>query len=109
MTEALKEAIWLKGLLTEINILSGNVVVYSDSQSRIKLWKNPVLHDRTKHNDVKFHFIRDTVDKKLIDLETIPSEFNPDDMGTKCLPAKQFRPCMLALNIDTFDWTLVRF
>ncbi|KAL0409122.1 UNVERIFIED_CONTAM: Retrovirus-related Pol polyprotein from transposon TNT 1-94 [Sesamum radiatum] len=51
-TEALKEAIWLKGLLDEIGFLKHKVTVFSDSQSSIQLCKNPVFHDRTKHIDV---------------------------------------------------------
>ncbi|KAL0451861.1 UNVERIFIED_CONTAM: Retrovirus-related Pol polyprotein from transposon TNT 1-94 [Sesamum latifolium] len=52
-TEALKEAIWLKGLLDEIGFLKHKITVFSDSQSSIQLCKNPVFHDRTKHIDVK--------------------------------------------------------
>lgn len=98
-TEALKEAIWLKGLIHEIGFLKDNVVVFSDSQSSIQLCKNPVFHDRTKHIDVKFHFIRDIVEKGIVNLEKIPSEFNPADMGTKCLPLEKFRSCLDTLNL----------
>ncbi|CAH9139773.1 unnamed protein product [Cuscuta epithymum] len=99
-TEAFKEAIWLRGLLHEINFLDKNVVIFSDSQSAIQLCKNPVFHDRTKHIDVKFHYIRDIVEKGIIKLEKIPSEFNPADMGTKCLPVEKFVSCQKILNFD---------
>ncbi|KAL0405967.1 UNVERIFIED_CONTAM: Retrovirus-related Pol polyprotein from transposon TNT 1-94 [Sesamum latifolium] len=80
-TEALKEAIWLKGLRDEIDFLKHKVTVFSDSQSSIQLCKNPVFHDRTKHIDVRYHFIRDIVSKGFINLEKIKSEENPADMG----------------------------
>ncbi|KAL7147678.1 hypothetical protein ABFS83_06G123400 [Erythranthe nasuta] len=70
-TETIKEAIWLKGLF----------------QSGIQLCKNP------------FHFICDVVEKGVIDLEKIPSEFNPADMGTKCLPSEKLCSCLKNLNI----------
>ncbi|KAK6121016.1 hypothetical protein DH2020_045235 [Rehmannia glutinosa] len=76
VTEAFKEALWLKGLISELDFLDGNVVIFSDSQSGIQLCKNPVFHDRTKHIDVRFHYIRDIVAKGLVNLEKIPSEFN---------------------------------
>ncbi|KAL0286483.1 UNVERIFIED_CONTAM: Retrovirus-related Pol polyprotein from transposon TNT 1-94 [Sesamum radiatum] len=79
-TEAFKEAIWLKGILTEIGFLKNNVSVFSDSQSSIQLCKNPVFHDRTKHIEVKHHFIRDIVNKGVINLEKLSSEENPADM-----------------------------
>ncbi|KAL0412930.1 UNVERIFIED_CONTAM: Retrovirus-related Pol polyprotein from transposon TNT 1-94 [Sesamum radiatum] len=70
-TEALKEAIWLKSLLDEIGFLKQRVTVFSDSQSSIQLCKNPVFHDRTKHIDVRYHFIRDIVGKDIINLVRI--------------------------------------
>ena len=59
VTDAFKEVIWLQGLLKEIHMLQGKVVVFSDSQSAIHLSKNPVYHERTKHVDVKYHYVRD--------------------------------------------------
>ena len=99
-TKAFKEAIWLRALLSEIGFLDKNVVVFSDSQSAIQLCKNPVFHDRTKHIDVRFHYIRDIVEKGIVKLEKIPSEFNPADMGTKCLPVEKFVSCQRLLNFD---------
>ncbi|KAL7145572.1 hypothetical protein ABFS83_07G093600 [Erythranthe nasuta] len=95
------QPIWLKGLLKEIGFLNGEVVVYSDSQSGIQLCKNPVFHERTKHIQIKYHFIRNIVDRGKIRLAKIPSEFNPADMGTKCLPIEKFRSCLKNLNFET--------
>ncbi|KAK4409459.1 Retrovirus-related Pol polyprotein from transposon TNT 1-94 [Sesamum angolense] len=85
ITEAFKEALWLEGLLKEIGFLKQKVTIFSDSQSRIQLCKNPVFHDRTKHIDVRYHFIRDIVENGTVNLEKIRSEENPADMGTKFL------------------------
>ncbi|KAL2230657.1 UNVERIFIED_CONTAM: Retrovirus-related Pol polyprotein from transposon TNT 1-94, partial [Sesamum indicum] len=89
-TEAFKEALWLSGLLNEIGFLKEKPVIFSDSQSAIQLCKNPVFHDRTKHINVRYHFIRDIVGKNEIKLEKISSDENPADMGTKCLPIEKF-------------------
>lgn len=105
ITEAFKEATWLKGLITEIGFLKDKTVVFSDSQSGIQLCKNPVFHDRTKHIDVRFHYLRDVVEKSLILLEKIPSQYNPADMGTKCLPVKNFQSCLKILKLDTGEDT----
>ena len=57
MTDAFKEAIWLQGILKEIHMLQEDTVVFLDSQSAIHLYKNQVYHERTKHVDVKYHFV----------------------------------------------------
>ena len=100
LTEAFKEAMWLKGLVSEIGFLKQDVVVFSDSQSAIHLCKNPVFHDRTKHINVRFHFIRDIVEKGIIKLAKVASQFNPADMGTKCLPVEKLSSCQRILNFD---------
>ncbi|XP_042041932.1 secreted RxLR effector protein 161-like [Salvia splendens] len=63
ITEAMKEAVWLKGVLSELNFEKTPPVVFSDSQFAIQLCKNHVFHDRTKHIDVRFHYIRDILEK----------------------------------------------
>ena len=100
-TEAAKEAIWLKGLLTELQVLRQDVILYSDSQSAIHLCKNPVFHERSKHIQVKYHFIRDMIAQDVFKLKKIPTEFNPSDMGTKILPLSKFNTCKSLLNIDS--------
>ena len=100
-TEAAKEAMWIKGLLMELKLMQQEVVVYSDSQSAIHLCKNPVFHERSKHIQVKYHFIRDMVAQKVFKLEKVPTELNPSDMGTKVLPVSKFNVCKNLLNIGT--------
>jgi ribonuclease HI len=58
VTEAGKELIWLKGLLTELGFIQKHNSLYSDSKSAIHLAKNYTFHSRTKHIDLCYHFIR---------------------------------------------------
>ncbi|KAM6553280.1 hypothetical protein CsatB_014042 [Cannabis sativa] len=102
-TEAIKEAIWLKGLMKELNLLKGVPTVYSDSQSCIFLCKNPMFHDRLKHIEIKYHFIRDKVTQGEIDIEKVPTEDNPADMGTKIVTLNKFTHCMNLLRIESGD------
>lgn len=77
--DAIKEVICLKGILSEISFLCGNVIFYSDNQSAIQICQSPAFHDRTKHIAVKFHYIRD-VERKQVFLEKIPTECNSADI-----------------------------
>ena len=56
-----------------------------DSQSAIALSKNPVLHDRSKHIDTRFHFIRDCVEDRRICLDYVSTQQQLTDVLTKSL------------------------
>lgn len=74
------------------------IVVHYDSQSIIYLAKNKnSYHKRTKNIDVKNRFIRDTIAKKRLILEKIPTTENPTDMLTKDLPLVKFTLCVRVL------------
>jgi hypothetical protein len=93
-TEGVKEAIWLRGLVNELGLTQGVLTVFCDSQSAIHLTKNNRYHDKTKHIDVKRHFIRDIVVVGEIIVEKIHTSENPADMLTKPLPNTKFRHCL---------------
>ena len=57
LTECIKEALWIQGLLNEIKLLDKRAVIFTDSQGAYHICRNPVYHDRTKHIDVKHNFI----------------------------------------------------
>ncbi|XP_060670663.1 secreted RxLR effector protein 161-like [Ziziphus jujuba] len=78
ITDAAKEAIWIKGLLSELNMLHKAVILYSDSQSAIHLSKNPVFHERSKHIQIKYHFMRDMVERKEVKLEKANVDLRED-------------------------------
>ncbi|KAH9649116.1 hypothetical protein KPL70_025868 [Citrus sinensis] len=56
-TKAVKEALWLQGLMRELGVKQKIVTVYCDSSSALHLCRNPAHHERTKHIDIKLHFI----------------------------------------------------
>ena len=94
LTEGFKEAQWLGGFVGELK--SGGCVpmVYGDSQSAIHLARNPnSFHRRTKHIDVKYHYIRDTIASGKVVLGKVHTSENPADMLTKPLPVAKFEHC----------------
>ncbi|CAL0327637.1 unnamed protein product [Lupinus luteus] len=93
-TEGVKEAIWLRGLVNELGLIQGVLTVFCDSQSAIHLTKNNRYHDKTKHIDIKRHFIRDIVAIGEIMVEKIHTSENPADILTKPLPNTKFQLCL---------------
>lgn len=57
ITEAIKEALWLKGILAQLGILQKSIKIHFDSSSAKYLSKNPTQHERTENINVKLHFI----------------------------------------------------
>ncbi|KAK3033802.1 hypothetical protein RJ639_034373 [Escallonia herrerae] len=70
-TEAVKETIWLKGLIDDLGLKQESSTVYCGSQSAIRLTKNKMFHEWTKHIDVWFHFIRDVVSHGTVMVDKI--------------------------------------
>ncbi|KAG8489021.1 hypothetical protein CXB51_017120 [Gossypium anomalum] len=94
ITEACKEAIWLKGLFGELNKDLQISTVFCDSQSVIFLTKDQMFHERTKHIDVRYHFVRDIIACGDIVVSKISNHENPTDMMTKSLPITKFEHCL---------------
>jgi len=84
--EAVKEAIWLRGLVSDLGLQQDETVVFCDSQSAIHLTKNQMYHERTKHIDVRYHFLREVVTQGGITAKKIGTTKNPADMLTKPVP-----------------------
>jgi hypothetical protein len=98
-TEAIMEAIWLKGLTEELGFKSEDITVYCDNQSAIHLMKNPMFHERSKNIDIKHHFIRDIVSSKQVQVKKISTHDNPADIFTKSVTRSKFLHCLNLLNI----------
>ena len=59
---ACREAMWLRKLLAGLfDEVFEMTVIHCDNQSYVKLWKNPMFHDRSKHIDMRYHYIREMV------------------------------------------------
>jgi hypothetical protein len=64
--------------------------LYSDNTAAIHLSKNPIVHSRAKHIEIKHHFIRDLVQKGTIDIQFIDTEHQWADIFTKPLTIERF-------------------
>ena len=75
LSDASKECMHLKGLLGSMDVeLEGPPVIFEDNQSAQKIAENPVQHDRTKHIDIRYHFVRELVEDKQIEIVYMRTE-----------------------------------
>jgi len=100
VSEACKEAIWLRGLYTELCGDESCPTIFCDSQSAICLTKNQMYHERTKHIDVRYHFIRDVVARGDLKVSKISTHDNPADMMTKPVLTNKFELCSDLVGIS---------
>ena len=84
------QLIWMRKVLTDYGIFQDTMVVYFDNSSAIDISKNPVQHSKTKHIEIRYHFIRDLVERKIMCLEYIPTERQNADIFTKPLDKSKF-------------------
>jgi hypothetical protein len=88
---ATQEVVWLRRLLSDLHIdISAPTELREDNQGAIDLSRNPKHHGRTKHIDVSFHFTRERIATKEIDVKYVPSTKNLADVMTKPLPRVPF-------------------
>ncbi len=91
-THVAKEAIWLQTFISEIN--GGTVrtlTVMGDNQGAIALAKDNKFHSRTKHIDLRYHFVREAVEQGKISMKYLPSSDNITDIFTKPLAKQQLQ------------------
>ena len=100
IAEAAKELVWLKNFMAELGIQQGDCVLHCDNQSAVHLAKNPVFHSRTKHIQMRYHFIRELINDGTLDLRKILGTKNPADMLTKVVTTDKLRLCITSTGLQ---------
>jgi hypothetical protein len=100
MTHAGKEAIFLQNLYGDVGIpIQLPLYLLVDNQSAIHIAENPIFHARTKHIEVRHHWIREKIEDELLEIEYIPTTDQVADIFTKALGAEKFLKFRDALGL----------
>ena len=108
-SEAAKEAIWLQRLLCQLRVdlsqpsASEPVTILGDNRGALALAKNPMYHARTKHVDIRYHFVREKVEEQLVRMEWIAGELNLADGLTKPLSKTKFESFRRMVGLRRID------
>ena len=96
---ATQQAIWLKRIIEDIGEKQEEaIIIFCDNKSAIA--KNPIYHSRTKHIDIKHHFIREAIEEGYVELKFCRSEEQLADIFTKALPRDKFQKLSEALGVQ---------
>jgi hypothetical protein len=83
------QLLWMKHQLENYQINANNIPIYCDNTAAICLSKNPFQHSRVKHIEINHHFIRDYVQKEILDIQFIDTEHQWADIFTKPLTVER--------------------
>lgn len=90
MSSCCAQILWMRSQLSDYGFSYNKVPMYCDNHSAIALCCNNVQHSRTKHIDIRHHFIREQVEKGIVELYFVRTEFQLADIFTKALPREHF-------------------
>lgn len=106
LSHATKEALWLQQLFEELKlneIASKPITICCDNKGALELSKNNVYHGRTKHIDIRHHFLRDAVENKNISLQQISTDEMLADIFTKPLGTDKFVKFCLSFGLENYQ------
>ena len=103
-TSAACEAVWLRRILQDLRQDTEDpTTIHCDNMSAIAMTRNPVFHSRTKHIEIRHHFIRELVEKQEIELQFCKTGEQLADIFTKALPTDKFLHFRRQLGVQDFS------
>ena len=100
LSVATQEAVWLRHLQEELGVTeTGATLIYEDNQGAISMAKNHVFHKRTKHVQIRYHFVREAVEQGTIILEYCRTDDMLADSFTKGLARDKFEKLRAGIGL----------
>ncbi|GJU72086.1 hypothetical protein Tco_1263491 [Tanacetum coccineum] len=84
------QVIWMRTQLLDYGFKYNRILMYCDSKSAIAISCNPVQHSKTKHIDIRYHFIKEHVERGTMEIYFVGTEYQLADLFTKALPKERF-------------------
>ena len=102
LSDATRQLVWIHSLLGELKLPVKSIPLCGDNQGAIFTAANAVTEKRTKHIDIRYHYIREVIDKGIVSLYYVDTNNNPADMLTKNLARDKFLTCRKTLGLLFF-------
>ncbi|GJU17695.1 putative ribonuclease H-like domain-containing protein [Tanacetum coccineum] len=93
------QVLWIQNQMLDYGFNFMNTKIYIDNESTICIVKNPVSHSKTKHIEIRHHFIRDVYEKKLIQVLKIHTDDNVADLLTKAFDVSRFQFLVVTIGM----------
>ncbi|GJW89854.1 retrovirus-related pol polyprotein from transposon TNT 1-94, partial [Tanacetum coccineum] len=97
------QVIWMRTQLLDYGYKYNRIPMYCDSKSAIAISCNPVQHSKTKHIDIRYHFIKEHVEKGTVEIYFVGTEYQLADLFTKALPKERFEYLVHRIVLEYFE------
>ncbi|GKC65229.1 hypothetical protein Tco_1097827, partial [Tanacetum coccineum] len=98
-----RQVLWIQNQMMDYGFNLMNTKIHIDNESTISVIKNPVSHSKTKHIEIRFHFIRDCYEKRLIELIKIHTDNNVANLLTKEFDVTRFNFLVVSIGMKSMD------
>ncbi|GKD02374.1 retrovirus-related pol polyprotein from transposon TNT 1-94 [Tanacetum coccineum] len=103
MSGCCAEILWMRSQLIDYGFAFNNIPLYYDNKSAITLYCNNVQHSRSKHIDIRHHFIREQVENGVVELYFVITDYQLADIFTKALPRERFEFLLQRLGMKSMS------
>jgi hypothetical protein len=103
LSDCSRQAIWIQSIFSELGLQVKPTSICTDNQGGIFIANNPVQESRTKHIDVRYHYVRDLIEQKRVEVVWVPTDDNPADMFTKNLGHVKFLKFRSMLGLEFYS------
>ncbi|GJV74711.1 retrovirus-related pol polyprotein from transposon TNT 1-94 [Tanacetum coccineum] len=103
MSGCCAQILWMRSQLTDYGFVFNKIPLYCDNRSAIALCCNNVQHSRSKHIDIRHHFIREQVEKGVVELYFMTTDYQLADIFTKALPRERFEFLLPRLGMKSMS------
>ena len=97
------QLLWMKKLFHDYGISQDTMCIFCDNTSAINLSKNPVQHSKSKHIEIRYHFIQDLVEEKVVCLEFIHTDNQKAGIFTKLFDGPRFESLRKTIGVGTIS------
>nr|GFB50586.1 ribonuclease H-like domain-containing protein [Tanacetum cinerariifolium] len=99
---------WMRSQLTDYGFNFNKIPLYCDNRSAIALYCNNVQHSRSKHIDIRHHFIREQVERGMFELYFVTTDYQLANIFTKALSRQRFKLILLRLGMKSMSPTTLK-
>ncbi|GJY17317.1 hypothetical protein Tco_0388808 [Tanacetum coccineum] len=101
MSGCYAQILWMRSLLSDYGFSFNKIPLYFDNRSAIALCCNNVQHSQSKHIDIHHYFIREQVEKGVVELSFVSTDYQLADIFTKALPRERFEFLLPRLGMNS--------